>query len=326
MAKTNYKEVDIFIAQAKGEVDSKSPELAEARQTMKDLSARYVDTKDKGIRTELAEITTVVTNEVLRGKTNYIDLFADVARTGVNVKQQFEIERDLTSAEITAKGVAGDRGTVTKEYVGLETTHVTTRPFIPYLDLASGRINFDSISAKSAEKMDQKIVKYLEDTMFNAFSVLASPNYGTATGIDQTILKNQINTFGRFGQVSLLGDINGISQLTSLDSFASKLPEQLAIEHNNNGFIGTYNTANVIKMLNPLLRGSLTETALRRDLLYILSSGDAAQRSLKVQFEGDLYMREHEDFETGDYEMMMGQIFGAKVVGSEYYMGIYLVK
>jgi signal peptidase I len=36
-----------------------------------------------------------------------------------------------------------------------------------------------------------------------------------------------------------------------------------------------------------------------------------------------LYFREKEDFETGDYEMMMGQIAGFKVVGAEHYMGVY---
>jgi hypothetical protein len=318
-----YKEVDIFIAQAKGEVDPKSIELAEARQTMKDLSARYIDTKDKSIRTELAEITTLVTNQILRGKTNYLETFGDVARTAVGVKQQFEIEVDLTSAEFTAKGVAGDRGTLTKKYVGMDTKHVTTRPSISFMDMASGRINFDRIALLSAEKMDQALTKEMETVLFNAFSVMASPNYETAAGIDQTLLKNQINTFGTFGKPYLLGDITKITLLDNIAGFNGKLPEALALEHNNNGFIGTFHTANVMRLVNPLLRGSLTQTALRKDLMYILSGGDASQRSLKAQFEGDLYMREKEDFETGDYELMMGQIAGFKVVGAEHYMGVY---
>jgi len=320
---TIYKEVDIFLAQAKGEVDSKSPELAEARSAMKDLSAKYIATKDKGIRTELAEITTLVTNQILRGKTNYLESFADVARTGINVKQQFEIEVDLTSAEWTAKGVAGDRGTLTKKYVGMDTKHITTRPSISFMDLASNRINFDRIALLSAEKMDQAITKELETVLFNAFSVLASPNYETAVGIDQTLLKNQINTFAEFGQVSLLGDISKLSLLDNISGWNAKLPEALALEHNANGFIGTFNTANVVKLVNPLLRNSLTTKLLRKDLLYILSGGDASQRGLKVQFEGDVYMREQEDFFTGDYDLMMGCIVGAKVVGSELYMGVY---
>ncbi|MBZ9622853.1 hypothetical protein G9F71_008305 [Clostridium sp. FP2] len=318
-----YKEVDVFIAQAKGEVDSKSPELAEARGVMKDLSAKFIETKDKGIRTELAEITTTVTNQIVRGKTNYLETFADVARTGINVKQQFEIEVDLTSAEWTAKGVAGDRGTLTKKYVGMDTKHITTRPSISFMDMASGRINFDRIALLSAEKIDQALTKEMETVLFSAFSVMASPNYETAVGIDQTLLKNQINTFGTFGQPYLLGDISKLTLLDNIAGWNGKLPEALALEHNANGFIGTFNTANVVRLVNPLLRGSLTNTQLRKDLMYILSGGDASQRSLKAQFEGQVYMREQEDFYTGDYDLMMGMIAGFKVVGAEHYMGVY---
>ncbi|MBU3186648.1 hypothetical protein [Clostridium estertheticum] len=319
----NYKELDVFIAQAKGEVDSKSVEVANARKVMKALAARYIDTKDKSIRTELAQITTELTSTILREKVNYIDLFADVKRTAIDVKANFKFERDLTSAEMGAKGVAGDRGTVTNDFKGMETSFVSTRPFISFLDMASGRLNFDRIAQLSAEKMDRVIAKSLEDTMFNAFSVMSAPNYGTGTGIDQTILKSQINTFGRFGAVSLLGDIETLGKLDTVSGWTSKLPESLALDLNANGYIGTFNTASVIKMTNPLLTGSMTETNLRKDLLYVLCSGDEGRRSLKVQFEGDLIMREHEDFETGDYEMLMGQIFGSAVVGAEHYMGVY---
>lgn len=319
----NYKELDVFIAQAKGEVDSKSAEVANARQVMKALAARYIDTKDKAIRTELAQITTELTSTILRAKTNYIELFADVKHTAIDEKANFKFERDLTTAEMGAKGIAGDRGTVTNDFKGMETSFVSTRPFISFLDMASGRLNFDRIAQLSAEKMDRVIAKSLEDTMFNAFSLMATPNYGTGTGVDQSILKAQINAFGRFGPVSLLGDIETLGDVESLTSYNAKLPDALAIEHNNNGFIGTFHTANVIKMVNPLLTGSMTETNLRKDLLYILCAGDEGRRSLKVQFEGGLIMREHEDFETGDYEMLMGQIFGSAVIGAEHYMGVY---
>ena len=325
--KNTYKEVDIFLAQARGEVDAKAPELAEARETIKDLSAKYVDTKDKGIRTELAEITTVVANEILRKKTQYIELFGDVKRTKTNERVQFEIERDLTSAEFTAKGVAGDRGTVIKEYTSMATEFVTTRPYIAFLDLASGRISFDSIAAKSAEKMEFAIVNRLETTMFNAFSAMAAPNYGTAAGVAPAVIDPMIDAFGRFGPVSVVGDQTAVGAITTIGGWVpATLPEALAIEYNRNGHIGTYHTANVVKMTNPFRPNTLNNTALRQDLLYILTSGDESRRSLKVQFEGDMIMRENEDFKTGDYEMMMGIMFGAAVVGAEHYMGIYRIQ
>jgi hypothetical protein len=323
---TNYKEVDIFIAQAKGEIDAKSPELAEARETMKDLASRYVDTKDKGIRTEMGEILTTVVNQTFQQKTNYVDLFADTARTGINVKQNFEYIQDGTFAEFTAKGVAGERGTISKVYDTIKTKHLTTRPYIQWLDLKSGRINFDDIVVKSTEKLETKMVQDIEATMYNAFSTFASPNYETGSGIIQTLLKGQIDAFSRAsnGSVSLIGDVTALNGIDSISGWSSKLPESLALEYNRDRFIGVFHGANVVQLPNPFVAGSLTNTVLRTDLLYIVPSGDANSKPLKVQFEGDIYFREKEDFETGDYEMMMGMIYGAKVLSiGPVYMGMY---
>lgn len=320
----NYKEVDIFIAQAKGEIDAKSIELAEARETMKELAGR-VDS-DKGIRKEMGEILTKVVNEAFQQKTNYIDLFADVARTGINVRQNFEYIQDGTTAEFTAKGVAGERGTISKVYDTIATKHITTRPYIQWLDLKSGRINFDDIVLRSVEKMEVAMVQDLETTMYNAFSTFSAPNYGSGTGIDQTILKGQIDAFSRAsnGAVSLIGDVTALSGIDSISGFASKLPESLALQYNKDRFIGVFHGANVVQLPNPFVRGSLTSTVLRTDLLYITPSGDASMRPLKVQFEGDIWYREQEDFVTGDWEQAMGMIYGAKVMSIDtILMGMY---
>ena len=320
----NYKEVDVFIAQAKGEIDTKSLELAEARETMKELAAR-IDS-DKGIRKEMGEILTVVVNEAFQQRTNYIDLFADTARTGINVRQNFEYIQDGTSAEFTAKGVAGERGTISKVYDTITTKHITTRPYIQWLDLKSGRINFDDIVIRSVEKMEVAMVQDIETTMYNAFSTFAAPNYNTGTGIDSTIINPQIDAFARAsnGAVSLIGDVTALGGIDSIAGFNAKLPESLAIQHNKDRFIGVYHGANVVQLPNPFIRGSLTSTVLRTDLLYIVPSGDASMRPLKIQFEGDIWYREKEDFETGDWEQAMGMIYGAKVMSIDVVMmGMY---
>ena len=320
----NYKEVDVFIAQAKGEIDTKSLEAAEARETMKELAAR-IDS-DKGIRKEMGEILTVVVNEAFQQRTNYIDLFADTARTGINVRQNFEYIQDGTSAEFTAKGVAGERGTISKVYDTITTKHITTRPYIQWLDLKSGRINFDDIVIRSVEKMEVAMVQDIETTMYNAFSTFAAPNYNTGTGIDSTIINPQIDAFARAsnGAVSLIGDVTALGGIDSIAGFNAKLPESLAIQHNKDRFIGVYHGANVVQLPNPFIRGSLTSTVLRTDLLYIVPSGDASMRPLKIQFEGDIWYREKEDLETGDWEQAMGMIYGAKVMSIDVVMmGMY---
>jgi hypothetical protein len=320
----NYKEVDIFIAQAKGEIDAKSPELAEARETMKELAGRVES--DAGVRKEMGEILTTVVNEGFQKKTNYIELFADVARTGINVKQNFEYIQDGTYAQFTAKGVAAERGTISKVYDTIATKHISTRPYIQWLDLKSGRITFDQIVERSVEKMEVLMVQDIESTMYNAFSTFAAPNYGTGTGIDASVLNPQIDAFARAsnGAVSLIGDVTALSGIDSIAGFNAKLPESLAIQHNRDRFIGVYHGANVVQLPNPFVRGSLTSTVLRTDLLYVVPSGDVSMRPLKIQFEGDIWFREKEDFETGDWEQAMGMIYGAKVMSIDVVMmGMY---
>jgi hypothetical protein len=320
----NYKEVDIFIAQAKGEIDAKSTELAEARETMKMLASK-VD-EDKGIRKEMGEILTKVVNEAFQQKTNYIDLFADTVRTGINVRQNFEYIQDGTFAQQTAKGVAAERGTISKVYDTITTKHISTRPYIQWLDLKSGRINFDDIVLRSVEKMETLMVQDIETTMYDAFSTFSDPNYNSGTGIDQTILSAQIDAFARAsdGAVSLIGDVTALSGIDSISGFASKLPESLALQYNKDRFIGVFHGANVVQLPNPFVRGSLTDTVLRTDLLYIVPSGVASMRPLKIQFEGDIWFREKEDFDTGDWEQAMGMIYGAKVMSIDtVMMGMY---
>jgi hypothetical protein len=323
----NYKEVDIFIAQVKGEVDTKSPELAEARETMKELASKLAETKDKGLRTEMGEILTTVVNEGFQQKTNYIDLFADTARTGLNVRQNFEYIQDGTSAEFTAKGVVGERGTISKVYDTITTKHISTRPYIQWLDLKSGRINFDDIVLRSVEKMETLVVQDIETTMYNAFVTFASPNYETGSGLNQTLLKGQIDAFSRAsnGAVSLIGDVTALSGIDSISGFSSKLPESLALQYNRDRFIGVFHSANVVQLPNPFIRGSLTDTILRTDLVYIVPSGNANAKPLKIQYEGDIWFREQEDFITGDWEQAMGMIYGAKVMSIDtVMMGMYV--
>jgi len=98
------------------------------------------------------------------------------------------------------------------------------------------------------------------------------------------------------------------------------------MNYNKNRHLGIYRGANVVQLINPLIRGSLTDTMLRRDLIYIVPSGSPEMRPLKVVFEGDMVMRERENFEDGSYEMVLGKHFGAKVIGAEKYLGLYEIQ
>lgn len=325
MAVKDYKAIEIFSARLNNEIDEKEIELQEAREAVKLLAQDYVETRDPGIRTELAQMTAYTVEEALQERTNYIDLIADRKDVGYGEKAIFVIELDGLVADVTAKGVAPERSTNKRKSETVDTKFVSIRPYIGFMDLAMGRLHFDKMAEQALDKIDNRIVQELEEILYSSFSTFASPNYAKGTGVEPSVINDQINAFMRLGGVSLVGDVQAISKITTLEGF-DRVPDELIIEFNKNRHLGIYNGANVVQLINPLVKGSLTETMLRRDLIYIIPSGSPEKRPLKVVFEGDLVMRERENFEDGSYEMVLGQHFGAKVIGAEYYLGLYEIE
>ena len=325
MAVKDYKAVEIFSAKLKNEIDEKDIELQEAREAVRLLAQEYVETHDPGIRTEIAQMTAYTVDEALRERTNYIDLIADRKDVDYGEKAIFITELDGLTADITAKGVAPERSTNKRKTETVDTKFVSTRPYIGFMDLATGRINFDRMAEQAADKIDNAIVKELEEVLYNSFSTFASPNYGKGTGVEPSVLDDQIDAFMRLGGVTLVGDVQAIGKITSIDGF-DRVPDEMIMDFNKNRHFGIYRGANVVQLINPLVRGSLTDTMLRRDLIYIIPTGSPEMRPLKVLFEGDMVMRERENFEDGSYEMVLGKHFGAKVVGAEHYLGIYEIE
>jgi len=319
------KAVEIFSAKLNNEITEKEIELQEAREATKLLAQEYINTHDTGIRTELAQMTAYTVDEALRDRTNYIDLIADRKDVDYGEKAIFVTELDGLTADITAKGVAAERSTDKRKYDTVETKFVSTRPYLGFMDIATGRIEFDKMAERAVDKIDQRIVQELEETMYNSFSTFSSPNYAKGTGVEPAVLDEQIDAFMRLGGVSLVGDVQAIGKITSIDGF-DRVPDEMIMNYNKNRHLGIYRGANVVQLINPLIRGSLTDTMLRRDLIYIVPSGSPEMRPLKVVFEGDMVMRERENFEDGSYEMVLGKHFGAKVIGAEKYLGLYEIQ
>lgn len=252
-------------------------------------------------------------------------MIADRKDVDYGEKAIFVTELDGLTADITAKGVAPERSTVKRKYDTIDTKFVSTRPYIGFMDLATGRIHFDRMAEQATDKIDNAIVKELESVLYNSFSTFSSPNYAKGTGVEPSVLDDQIDAFMRLGGVSLVGDVQAIGKITSIDGF-DRVPDDMIKEFNQNRHFGIYHGANVVQLINPLVRGSLKDTVLRRNLIYIIPTGSPEMRPLKVLFEGDIVMRERENFEDGSYEMVLGKHFGAKVVGSEHYLGLYEIQ
>lgn len=313
MAKELYKEAEIFTAAIRNQADI--AELNEARETMRQLANLAVENNDAGIANEFAQISTVIVNEIYDDTISFIETFADMQSVGYNEKLVFEYDVDLTEAQETAKGVAAESSTVARKYSAMKTTCISTTPTIRWMDLKSGRVKFDDIARNAVRKLDEKTQSYVYEKLVSKLTALSAPNFNTGTGVDTAVLKSMINTFGRFGEVSLVGDIEGITQITDIAGFSDKLPEELAVEHNVKGYVGVFNTANVIKLKNPYIKNSLTDTVFARDILLILPTpSNTAARPLKVGRQGGVEVRTKTDFDTGDFTTTYLQLIGADLV------------
>lgn len=127
----------------------------------------------------------------------------------------------------------------------------------------------------------------------------------------------------------ILGDINMISKLSELTGFtASTTSKQFAdaimLEQNNAGFIGVYNGAKVVNLVNPLIDGT-DKPVFDTDKLFILPGNvDASMRPLKVVFEGDVTSQDETHIDDKSYEIRLDQYFNAGIVfGDRPYVSVY---
>lgn len=315
MAKKDDKIVEVF-SNLKVATEQ---EIAEANTVIQELAKN----PNPNNRYEIAQIVGHIVTNKLRDRINYLDLLADVKRSNPGEKAQFTVELEGIKAFIQAKDATTHRTTIREKHVILPTVQVSARPYVNFFELASGKVDFARLINKATEEMEKAMIKKIQNVLYAGFVAYQAPNYAKGSGIVKATIDEQINTFGRFGGVSIIGDIAMTSQLTGLTGFFNNVPDALAVEHNNNGMIGTYNSGRVIKLVNPLEYNDLTKTILKNNLLYILPAGEEAMRPLKVEIIGDVQAMDDQKIDDKTYEVRLDLDFGAGIVGSEKYMGIY---
>ena len=164
-----------------------------------------------------------------------------------------------------------------------------------------------------------------------AIANFATPFYATGTGINKDALQKQINYFRRFGPVTILGDMEAISQLAALTGMAmsttmTQHSENQINELNDSGFIGRYMGCNVIALTNAFEADGVTPI-LKTNWLYIIPGGMTGDtRNLKVVNEGAVSAVEAQDINDLVYEVRLDQWFGcAFVTGKVPTIGAYMI-
>ena len=271
-------------------------------------------------------------NEIVRPATNWMDQLADVKRVGYGDKAQFKVRQEGIRAYIQAKGATTARSKVANKTMSMDTIAVSARPMINLVEMQTGQTQMADLIRDAAYQMELAQYGHIQKVLNDAASQWAAPYYGTGTGIVKATLDPMLMHWTRMSGGNapiILGDINMISKLAELTGFtASTTSKQFAdaimLEQNNAGFIGVYNGAKVVNLVNPLVDGTDTPV-FDTDKLFILPGNvDASMRPLKVVFEGDVISQDETHIDDKSYEIRLDQYFNAGIVyGDRPYVSVY---
>ena len=330
MAIEIYKDskiVPVIVAQAKGErLDSQVAE--DAAKVIKDQASN----PNPNNKYQIGQLVGFAVNEILRPRTTWLDAVADVKRVAEGDKARFVVKREGIRAFIQAKGATTARSKVTNKSLVLDTVSVSARPVINFVELRNGTVQMADLINDAAYQMELAEYGYIQNVLHNAASSWAAPYYGYGTGVVKGTIDPMIQHWMRLSggaAPTILGDIGMISQLSALTGFTAatntqQFADQLIVEKNNAGFVGKYNGANVINLVNPVIDGS-DNFVFDTNYLYILPNGiDAGMRPLKVVFEGDVVSEESSNIDDKSFEVRLDQFFNAAIVyGDRPYVSIY---
>lgn len=311
------KIVDVMVAQAKNErVDSAIAERAS------NLIKEQASNPTPENRYQIAQLVGFAVNDIVRPATNWMDQLADVKRVGYGDKAQFKVRQEGIRAFIQAKGATTARSKVANKTITMDTVAVSARPMINLVELQTGQAQMADLIKDAAYQMELAEYGHIQKVLNDAATTWSAPYYGTGSGLVKATLDPMLMHWTRKSgghAPIILGDINMVSKLAELTGFtASTASKQFAdaimLEQNNAGFIGVYNGAKVVNLVNPIVNGEETPV-FDTDKLYILpGSADASMRPLKIVFEGDVLSQDETHIDDKSYEVRLDQHFNAGII------------
>lgn len=312
--------VQIFSAELAGKEIAKG-EHKDAHELIKELASN----PNPNNVYEIAQIMSYVIDDGLTERTKYIEQIADVKRSGIGERVQFQVELDELVAMFQAKSSTTERSKVSSKYFTLDTEEVSVRPIVNFYDLQTGKTNLVRLAGQAAVKMDNAIVKRIQDSVYAAFSAMNTPNYASGAGLVPAAFDPILHAMSRVGGgATITGDMEALAGFTEITGFNNNVADSIAVEHNQNGMIGTYKGGRLLKMDNPFKANSITETELRKDLIYVVPSGDEELRPIKVQFEGGVHaINPDQNINNKAVEFRFDQYVGTAAVGVRKLLGVY---
>lgn len=177
--KKNSNAVKVLVAQARHEsVDSNV-----AKRT-NEMIAELAKNPTPHNRYQIAQLVGFAVNEIVRPKTNWLDLIADTKRVGFGEKAQFKTRLEGVRAYIGAKGGTVARSKIANKTVTVGTVAVSARPFVNSVELQNGQADMASLINDAAYQIELATYQYLQGVMNAALgsAPFVTPYYGTGAG------------------------------------------------------------------------------------------------------------------------------------------------
>ena len=282
-------------------------------------------------RHELGQIIAYTIDETQQKALDFMNTFADVRNVALGDRPMYRIPTKGIKAFIQATGSTTARTKVTDRQVSLNTFEISARPAIDVWDIRMNRINMPDLIRQANDQFTMLKLKHIERVLHNGVQSYGSPWYATGVNVGDGLIKATIDTqlkyFKRLGNVVIIGDaveeffgIAGASVNSTTVQYSGSMIDEL----HNNGFIGKYNGASLVKMQNAYDDDGVTPV-LNPDWLYIMVSGISRDlMNLKVLNEGPVYSMTQQTIDDHTLETELTQRFGAGfIVGNKPTIGCY---
>lgn len=278
-------------------------------------------------RYQIGQIMAYAVQDIMEAReADWLNRIAEVKDIPTGAKAEFRVDLDNIEAFIQAKGATTPRSKMFRKYVTVDTVEVSARPYVNYLELAAGKVDFSKLLASAANKMEMAKIGYINDCLTAAAKLMPMNAYASGAGVVKATLDDLIIRMGRLGDVTLLGDaymLNKVSTLAGYNPSAVHIgvSDQMKYDFHRNGYIGTYNGADLVKYTSPLKSGSL-DPIINYKWLWLLVNGQ--ESPLKVVNEGTVTSLDQTNIDDNSYEVCLRQNFGVGfVLGNVPTIGAY---
>jgi hypothetical protein len=272
---------------------------------------------------ELNQIVAYAVDSILDVRLNYIETVAEVKRTAFNERPKFKTRSQQVQAFWQAFGATPDASKIGYKYSDIKIEELSAMVVAEWAEITAGRYDFTELLRDVANEFERKIAQKVQSTLFATFSGLASPNYAAGSGVVATAFDPLLTAMQRFGRCAIVGDYEALQKLPAITAVAGNTSDNVIDEYNQNGIIGTYKGAVVVKMENPYDGLTGFNTVLDKGYIYIVPATNDESKTVKVQLAGDLMPMQTQSIDDRSYKMRFDKHMGAGVVDARHCMAVY---